>query len=195
MQSNNFSTRDEVISGIIHFCDEFYTNDSKYQAALTQLQCQNQIIDNLGGLPSIIKLCLTNPRSINTINDKKLENINQILSLAKHNIDHTAVSTQIPIANPIANSNINCNHLTVSNTNFYANSIIMEVDSTDNLYFKLFFSHNINIAKFICDKILYNKWYIIIMISLAFICVLGSSIYGNLVTATQVVLLSVGWCN
>ena len=123
----------------------------------------NEIINALGGMQTIIQLCLTNPNAKNEIDYshfmllQSIMNKNNITLDTKDKKDNTHSNTS-KMQHPA-----NSNDMIISDlSQFRKTSIIFTADTQNNLYFRLFSDH---IAEIISYNVLQTKWYPLTMIS------------------------------
>ena len=145
-------------------------NNLQYQQLLHENQ--DQIIQHLGGIDCIIDLCLsstayieTNQTSINLKNLQKLLIPTADANIIKPDSSDQKISTNVNT--PIATAQ------TVSLSYYSDNISVIAIDATNNLYFK-YCEKN---ACYLYYILLLNKWYSIILISMAAMFMLIALIY------------------
>ena len=158
------------------------TNGDVYQKIL--VDCQNDIIENIGGLNTMIQLCLTHDQfctdtyesqfdSFRNLMESKLEHLESKESQDTIQMRDDDYNDIYPNHTPITIDQNVCRK-TIANKKttktivpnleeFYRHSIAMVAYCSDNLYFVYLSKEN---AKYICYHILHTKIYPIIMITI-----------------------------
>ena len=105
--------------------------------SLEPLPREQQIIDDLGGLDNILKLCLTNEKASQSIDEQHLSSLQHVLlGMCNDNLDLSQANVN---PNSTHTTNKNCEvETSLIPSNFMRHRTIVAVNASNNLYFKIF---------------------------------------------------------
>lgn len=155
---------DALRSKAASFAQEIHQNLSK------QLNQQNEhldkIIDNFGGIDTMLYLCLSNLNCCDYITQEQFNALKQLVTVTedRNAYDKCAIvavptpTTPQPNKIKVASTNDNRDAFFTNLTQFHKHSMIFVVDPYENFYIKVF---NLSFEKvqFIIDKVLFTKWF------------------------------------